>query len=298
VTFDGNRDANIAYEPKRPSGECAERGQDAPIIDRNCHANYVLLLQPVFKSGVAIDFVYGPDAFIDGGNKNTFWRVKGAVGLPASLPEDFLLMRPDQLNPANRTDFSREFLTGPGLRVAGELDSTALVVPVAPLPERITPPVWGHTGSNSGGGQVPPQSYYTFEKAVDYPPQVSLTLARQDTRVTLQATATDDRRVTRVDFYRDDQLILSDTQAPYAATVDLTGPDRRYAYFYAVAYDGHQVRNSTAAQGALDDLSQKDQPHFDFVTYEQRAYSRVLEVGPEGWRANQLCRGLLRCPRP
>ena len=150
--FQGNRDAAIAYQPKKPSSKCGKRGKDSPIIGRNCHANYVLLLQPTFEDGKAIDFVYGKDAVVNGGNKNTFWRIKDARGLPSSFPDDFLLMRPDQQKPANRTDFSKEFLIGGGQRLAHELDNEALVVPVAPLPDAINPPVWGHTGSNSGGG--------------------------------------------------------------------------------------------------------------------------------------------------
>ncbi|MFQ6026492.1 MAG: G8 domain-containing protein [Dehalococcoidia bacterium] len=295
VTFDGNRDANIAYQPKRPSGKCAQRGADSPIIDRNCHANYVLLLQPEFKSGESIDFVHGKDAVRNGGNKNTFWRVKGATGLPNTLPEDFLLMRPDQLDPANRTKFSREFLVGRGQRLASEFDDEALVVPVAPLPEKITPPVWGHTGSNSGGGVISEENYYTFEKAVDYPPEVSIAVEVQGTELTVEATATDDRRVTGVEFYLDDERIAADTQAPYQAGVDLSGLARRYAYVYAVAYDGQEIRHTTAPQGALDNLSDDDKPFFKFVPYLQRAYSKVIEVGPEGVVAAGECPPVLVC---
>src|SRR5262249_20069941 len=43
--------------------------------------------------------------------------------------------------------------------------------------------------------------------------------------LTLQANASDPSGVMRVDFYADDVLIASDTNAPYAASGDLAGPD-------------------------------------------------------------------------
>jgi len=198
ATFDNNREAGIALEAKTPSSKCAGRAKDDPVAARNCHANYTLLLEPTFKNGDSIDFSYGKDAVLNGGNKNTLWRVQNAAGLPSSLPSDFFLARPDQQTASNRTDFSSLFLQGSGGRMASELNSEAFLAPIASLPSTLNPPVYGHTGSNSGGDELPRTNYWTWEKAVDMPPEVSISVSLANKIATIKANATDDKGVNRV----------------------------------------------------------------------------------------------------
>jgi hypothetical protein len=108
---------------------------------------------------------------------------------------------------------------------------------------------------------------YTFVAKPDYPPQVSLQVTLDGTKATLTATPTDDNQVDRVEFFVDWTNVGTVTAAPYQVTVDLANlpadgtslPRRKFAYIYARAFDGTQQ-----VQG-----------------YEQRAYSQVVEVGPE-----------------
>ncbi|MFQ6028451.1 MAG: Ig-like domain-containing protein, partial [Dehalococcoidia bacterium] len=283
--FDGNTHAAMTLYSRDCSDEPLEETQ--PLSEkRSCHGNYVQVLEPVFRCGTTIDFSDGSEkhSVVNGGNKNTQWRIKDAQGLPPAFPNDFLLMRPDQIDPVNQTAFSQEFVSTDAW-VAPELDNEALVVPIDSLPDSISPPVWGHSGSNSGGGVIDPVNYYTFEKAVDLPPEVSVNVTLDGKIATVNADATDDQGVARVEFYVDDVLVATETTAPYQTTVDLTDHPRKYAYIYAIAFDNHLLTYSNASQGALDTLPDDEEPVFQFLTRDQRAYSKVIELGPESYTA-------------
>ncbi|MFQ6027919.1 MAG: G8 domain-containing protein, partial [Dehalococcoidia bacterium] len=260
-------EANLTLHAKAGNNHpCAgDPEEEYPIIDRTCHANYVKLLGPYFGAGKDIDFSHGEDAVVNGGNKNSLWRVIDAKGLPKTFPDDFYLLRPDQLDPANRTDFSQKF-TSNAAYIPGELEDEALLVPTDSLPDLIQPPTWGHSGSNSGGGELPLANYFedldlrTWEKAADYPPEIHINVSLSGQTATVDATAVDDSQVTRVEFFVDDQLVATDAEAPYQADIDLSAHPRNYAYLYAVAYDDYIFRHTTAAEGALDNLPADEDP--------------------------------------
>ncbi len=81
-------------------------------------------------------------------------------------------------------------------------------------------------------------------------PIVSLTTPQTGATVTgtatLQATATDDETVTKVEFYLDSQLVQTDTTAPYAASVNTTTLGNGSHILAARAYDA-AGNNATSA---------------------------------------------------
>lgn len=81
----------------------------------------------------------------------------------------------------------------------------------------------------NGGGSTPPANDTTA-------PTVSLSRSVSDnnSNVVLTAAATDDRRVTKVEFYQDSTLLTTDTTAPFTYSTDVTSPRTN---FTARAYD-------------------------------------------------------------
>ncbi|GGL74902.1 hypothetical protein GCM10010840_11230 [Deinococcus aerolatus] len=68
-------------------------------------------------------------------------------------------------------------------------------------------------------------------------PSVSLSASQSGTSVNLIATATDDVRVDRVEFYRGSTLISTDNALPYAAMATVSAADNGNVAFTARAYD-------------------------------------------------------------
>ncbi|MCH7605393.1 hypothetical protein IID24_05390 [Patescibacteria group bacterium] len=86
------------------------------------------------------------------------------------------------------------------------------------------------------------------------------------TVTTLVANAIDDKQVTKLQIFVDWQKIGECFSSSCTATYDFSQHPRKYAYLYARAFDGiSQVGN-----------------------YEQRAYSDVIEIGPEVILAGQI----------
>ena len=56
-----------------------------------------------------------------------------------------------------------------------------------------------------------------------------------------------------------------------------------------MAYDEHRFVHTTAPEGALDTLADDDQVDFELVSYDQRAYSKVVEIGPESLGGDDVC---------
>ena len=96
------------------------------------------------------------------------------------------------------------------------------------------------------------------------PPQVSLTSPSAGTilsgAVNINATATDDVEVARVDFYIDETLVLSNTTLPYAYTWDTTASSNGSHTIKAIAYDtssnenNHQIDVTVNNQGSAAKL--------------------------------------------
>ncbi|CAM4344250.1 Ig-like domain-containing protein [Deinococcus marmoris] len=68
-------------------------------------------------------------------------------------------------------------------------------------------------------------------------PTVSLNASQSGTSVNLLATATDNVKVTRVEFYRGSTLISTDDSAPYAAIATVSAADNGDVTYTAKAYD-------------------------------------------------------------
>lgn len=83
-----------------------------------------------------------------------------------------------------------------------------------------------------GGGTPQPQT-----PSDSTSPRVSLNASQSGTSVNLIATATDDVRVDRVEFYRGSTLISTDNALPYAATATVSAADNGNVAFTARAYD-------------------------------------------------------------
>jgi hypothetical protein len=244
------------------------------IASRVCHPGYTLMIDPVFNSSTPIGLGTGQDkaAEANGGNTNTMWRIKGATGLAPGYPNDFLLMRPDQINPANQTAFTSSFLTGNKELIS---NPEALRVDVSTLPGTIVNDIFGKN-DGSFRTDIPFLTHqYTWEKDVDVPPKVSMSMSLSGKVATVSATATDDKRVNRVEFWVDDKAVATDTTVPYTASIDLSNHPTRYAYVYAVAYDDYIILRH------WNDKIAAASPGILGSDYDQRAYSKVAVVGPE-----------------
>ena len=269
VNFQGN---NIDLERRgsscsgtTKSGDTEDQARSFAIASRGCSGNYAVLIKPTFSgSGDAIQL--GGQ-----GNKNTFWRFVNAAGLDPALPNDFLLMKPEIESLSSETPFNAPFRNG---TMIPRNDMQGVVIPTDSLPVQFTVPTSGRYDFQT---QFPIlQGDYTFDRAIDEPPEVSIDVAINGTMATVTAFPTDDVGVTKVDFYMDEELVATKTAGPYEVTVDLTGHGRKYAYLYAVAWDG-QVTSHTVTQGT----------GLGTTTYAHRSYSRAEEVGPEVILGNQ-----------
>lgn len=93
---------------------------------------------------------------------------------------------------------------------------------------------------------------------IDNAPTVSVstssTVLSRDTSVTVRANAQDDRGISKVEFYLDGRLVLTDTQAPYEATLPFTYRDNGVRVIRVVAYDtaGQTAEATQLVTVALD----------------------------------------------
>lgn len=93
----------------------------------------------------------------------------------------------------------------------------------------------------------------TPQPAVDRTaPAVSLSGAQSGTTVNLTASASDNVGVTRVEFYRGDTLIATDTTVPYTASFAVTSSDNGQLNVSARAYDAAGNQGQAGAQVAVN----------------------------------------------
>jgi len=222
-----------------------------PAIASGCGPVYMANIGNNYQS-VAKPLDFGWQA-----NANAF--VKYLDNVVGGLPVDnVVFLRKDMLELANQGPIS-QWLVSPASTYDAAPD--ALSTPASSLPpstliQGLLPP----------RPEVQPLFNYTFTSVPDYPPTVDLAVTSDGTQVTLQAAPADDHGVNRVEFYVDWVRVGVRNAAPYEVTVDLTSlphdgtqlGKRKYAYVYAVAYDGAQ----------------------QIEGYDQRAYSQVIELGP------------------
>ncbi|MPY67779.1 hypothetical protein F8S09_13995 [Deinococcus sp. SDU3-2] len=100
--------------------------------------------------------------------------------------------------------------------------------------------------ASCGGGTPQPATDRTA-------PTVSLNAAQSGTTVNLTASASDNVGVTRVEFYRGETLIYTDTDAPYTSSFAVTSSDNGQLNVSARAYDaagnqGWAVADSSTGQ--------------------------------------------------
>ncbi|OHA72362.1 MAG: hypothetical protein A3E07_02030 [Candidatus Wildermuthbacteria bacterium RIFCSPHIGHO2_12_FULL_45_9] len=230
-----------------------------PINEKGCQMDISEFLGVTFGgSENKIDFGISQ-------NNNPFWRFVDAVGV-GSLPSDFYLIRPDH---AERKGLIPQqlYVEGKTEYVAGP---NALMTKAEDLPSAVT--FSGFTNQVPG----PAYSFTLSNTKPDYPPVVSLIAAISGNTATLQANATDDKGVTKVEFWHDEKLVSTDTSAPFEATVDLSNTKRKYAYFYAKAYDGYGY-TPVVAPG---------QP------YIQASFSNIAQIGPEQMPKSDVARAV------
>ncbi len=227
--------------------------QKRPVIAGICSAVYMINMGNTYQN------VPKPLDFGWTANANSFIKFFDNTVAGVRSP-NAVVLRKDQRDSTKQGPISAKLVNAlTQLSSASVFD--ALVTPAGPLPVIIQ-----YVGLTPARPGVEDPFDYTFTTALDYPPTVSLDVTFSGTMAKLKATPADDKAVTWVEFFVDWIKVGTRTSAPYEVTVDLANlPDgtllakRRYAYLYARAFDGaRQIEG-----------------------YDQRAYSPVVEAGPE-----------------
>lgn len=240
-----NYDSNAPYDLKQ-----------RPVQAGECSGIYITLMGNQFEN-VARPLIFGKAA-----NPNSWWKVfdYSRDGLPS---DDFVVVRSDLTQSDKQGIITRKLVTDQA-QYNAELD--ALVVPMSSLDLGGIQfnGLLNHRNAREQGRSPSPD--FTFKTQPDYPPTVTLDVTTAGQSVTMRATAADDFGVTRVEFFVDWTKVATKTPPagttmtePYEVTVDLTNHPRKYAYLYVRVFDGTQ----------------------QFGSYPQRAYSKVVEIGPE-----------------
>jgi len=225
---------------------------ERPVLVRECSGLYVVQMGNSFQN-VGRNLSFGMQA-----NPNSWVNVFDYTDSD-TLPNDFVMVRKDLLDPAKQGVITEKLVNAQTFYSA-EVD--ALVTPMSSLPTQIE--FTGLLNSRSLADQSKaPSPDFTFATTPDYPPQITLDVTLNGKVATLKATATDDNQVTSVEFFVDwiniATLTTPITGNTYETTIDLSDHPRKYAYLYARAFDGKAQLGS----------------------YQQRAYSDVVEIGPE-----------------
>jgi hypothetical protein len=247
-TFKDLKSAGVSLDHK----VCADLSlEKRPVIASACSAVYMMNMGNVYQN-VSKPFDFGWQA-----NTNSFVKFFDNV-VSGVLSPNVVLVRKDQQDGTKQGPISPKLVTSQTIFSAAV---GALSTPAGSLPALIQ-----YIGLTPERPTIDPPFDYTFTTARDYPPAISLTVTRNGTQATLRASPTDDRAVTKVEFFVDWIKVGTRTAAPYEVTVDLANlpadgtslAKRKHAYLYARAFDGtHQIQG-----------------------YEQRGYSQVVEVGP------------------
>jgi hypothetical protein len=108
---------------------------------------------------------------------------------------------------------------------------------------------WTATAFDAAGNSTTATLALTVNVPDTTAPTVALTTTAASSGVVLNATASDDIGVTRVDFYNDSTLLSSDTTAPYTFTLSVGIAGSEYSNLRAVAVDAaNNVGNSNLVQ--------------------------------------------------
>ncbi|MCC6457173.1 MAG: hypothetical protein IT328_19620 [Caldilineaceae bacterium] len=227
-----------------------------PVWAGDCSAFYITMMGNQFEN------VPRPLVFGHAPNPNSYWKVFDYKG-GETAQKDFVLLRADQNQPEQQGVITQKLVTPEVEQNAG---LNALVVPMGSLPPEGVEftGLLNHRTADTQKRSDPAD--FTFATQPDYPPNVKLEVIPNGETATMRATADDDRGVTRLEFFVDWKNVGTQTLSagagsapPAEVTVDLSNYPRKYAYLYVRAFDGTKQ---------LGD-------------YEQRAYSNVVEIGPE-----------------
>lgn len=219
-----------------------------PVIGGECSGIYITMLGNTFGD-VPNELVYG-----DALNPNSFWKVYDHNG------NDFVILRQDQANSVDRGVIPQQLFTTTAVH-SSSID--ALLVPMSSLPYAGIAFTGLFNHRTQADQSKSPSPDFTFTTQADYPPVVALATTLSNGVATIAASATDDHGVTRLEIFVDWIKVASVPTPSHTITVDLSQHPLRYAYIYARAFDGTQ----------------------QIVNYEQRAYSNVIELGPEELQA-------------
>jgi hypothetical protein len=213
---------------------CSVGDEKRPVLTGACSAAYINVPGNVLQSAKEFDFGWHANA-------NSFWKVFDYTG--SKVPHrDFVLLRKDQLDSVNQTDITKNLVNAQSFY---SLAFDAVVTPMSSLPSTMVIP-----GLKDGSGA---SFDFTFTTANDLSPQANLNVTTSGTQATMNATATDDKGVARVEFWVDENKVAEKASGPFTHTIDLANRGRKYTYLYVKAYDD---------KGQL-------------------AYSKVTELGPE-----------------
>lgn len=255
--INGDECAMHDFEPNPPF-DLKQR----PVWGAECSAFYVTLMGNQFVN-VPRPFVFGNAA-----NPNSWWKVFDYSGAEVRY-DNFVLVRTDQTESARRGVITQKLVTSDA---AFNANFDALVIPMASLPAEgiVFSGLLNHRPSDQQKHSPPADFIFTTQP--NYPPTVSLDVTFNGKSVTMEATAADDRGIARIEYFVDWTTVATQTlpagtmSTHHEVTIDLSSHPRKYAYLYVRVFDSTQ----------------------QLVDYEQRAYSTVVEIGPEILRAQEL----------
>jgi hypothetical protein len=231
-----------------------------PVLPGNCSAVYIVQMGNRFEN-VAEPLRFGEQA-----NPNSWWKVIDHT-VDGTAIADHVLVRKDQDVVGNRGVITEKLVTN---SAAFHTASDALQIPANSLPESIDfTGLLNHRAPDEQNRA--PAADFTFSTKADYPPEIEIEVTQNGLLATITANVSDDNGVQRVEFLLNWTVVATVTQAPYTVTIDLSQrgelAPQKYAYIYARAFDGVRPFDEGEDRHGSD--------------YEQRAYSNVVEIGPE-----------------
>jgi len=233
--------ATIASAIRQSTEPCPDATKERLLLTVVCSPTTLRLSGNTFGADVQ------PYLFQWNANANAHWTTDGAV----------FLRRDQRTVPAL---IPAQLITA---STAYDPVIDALVTPLSSLPSTLT---WSGLVYNGKA-----MSDYVLALAYDPPPTVSLSVRR--TGAMVQATATVSADTTAVEMWRNGVKVCE--QAVCAVNTDTISdpiPAQRFHYWYARAFDGTRIDVGGNAVGVSDPM---------FTGYPQRAYSNIVEIGPE-----------------
>jgi len=240
--------------------ECREPKYEAiPIVGgHGCASVWVDVWGSSFLSPNTIRYGWSP-------NKNSYFRFFDYTG-GGNLPKNFVMLRKDQDDPANQAPISSKLVTSKSYYSA---ETNSLVTPMSSLPAGGIDFVDLEHFTCVEKSRCDPPYSFTFRTTPDLPPVVNMAVTTNGTKATMTADVSDDKKVTKVEFYVDEIKVAEKTSGPYSLTVDLAGRERKYAYLYVKAYDDGEF--------VTDNSTKRDAP----PPIPQVSYSKIVEIGPD-----------------